>query len=53
MTPNKTLIECPDCGKVLATIENGKLLLWCKGKHCKKEVEVKIGVEPNEPILQR
>lgn len=35
-------IKCPDCGKVLGILQGDILKLWCKGKNCKKEVEIKI-----------
>ena len=35
-------LKCPCCGKVLATKQGDVLKLWCKGKECKKEVEIKI-----------
>lgn len=39
-------IKC-DCGKLIARAKDGKVYVWCK--HCKKEVPIKLEVEPYEP----
>lgn len=39
-------VYCPDCGKKLLRIQNGRLYVWCKGE--KKEVVINLNGEEAE-----